>query len=373
MTEEVKALALMEEVKAIDAWGDQEQIKALGIRLKDTIPGWSKLKPEHAVAAAQYAVMTGSNPIRGEIYAYTDWQGNLQIVDGYKMLVRWARRQSNFYDKYVELTKKEREEENIPEGSFAERCFILREDARGMMKDLQNMGVSFKEAYEIVAISAIGVVTPRDMFVQGGKNKGKPINPAKGWTWKEVAKKRALKNALNRAYGMPSPQEISQESWMVDDVKTVSADWADVRPGASSSEMTEMAKINARDRELTESQKPTSPEEAKAALDRGRRILHGDETVDEFIDGEMVDSEPVEPEPKSEEKQAESVLDELALILTKLGSDATIEDGKDRYLVQQAFSELGLKAPKWSDNPTVKQISEQIKEAMGKDEGDEQA
>jgi hypothetical protein len=75
--------------------------------------------------------------------------------------------------------------------------------------------------FEIASQEAVGVVTQKDRTTSAGR----PMDPPAGWNWQEVARKRALENALNRAYGAPSPKEIARECWMVGDIETTAEDW----------------------------------------------------------------------------------------------------------------------------------------------------
>ena len=213
MTTDEKALTTTKSDAPIE-WGSREEINALAQRLQVMMPG--DLTSTEALALAQYSAALDANPFRGEVYAYES-KGKLILVDGYKLLVRWARRQCNFYDRYTRMRAK-----SLPKGAIGFRCSILREDAKGMLTTLISAGAPWEEAYDLVSQSAVGIVTHKDMNGQKG-----PIPPPKGWTWEQVARKRALKNALNLAYGAPSPREISKETWMVGDVQTVESDWPD--------------------------------------------------------------------------------------------------------------------------------------------------
>ena len=201
-------------VKTADApieWGNREEIVALGNRLKAMMPG--DLSNDEALLLAQYAAATDANPFRGEIYAYS-YKGKMVLTEGYKLLVRWARRQCNFYERYEELDGDE-----LPEAAIGYRCRILREDAVEDLVALTKAGV--ENAYEMISTEAVGVVTKADMTTRDGR----PNQPPTGWTWQDVARKRALKNCINRAYGSPSPREIAEESWRLDQADARPEDW----------------------------------------------------------------------------------------------------------------------------------------------------
>lgn len=218
-------------------WGNRSEIAALGDRLKTMFPG--KLSNAEALLLAQYSAAMDANPFRGEVYAYPH-RGKIVLVEGYKLLVRWARRQCNFYERYERITN---DTDTLPEDAIAFRCRILREDALPALTELTNAGVP--NAYEIVSTEAVGVVTKADRTTK----QDKPQSPPTGWTWEEVARKRALKNALNRAYGSPSPREIAEETWRGQDTWTIPDDWEDVTPTMIPAEREALALANARERE----------------------------------------------------------------------------------------------------------------------------
>lgn len=228
------------ELTVVDApieWRSRDEVDALAKRFQVMLPG--KLNRDQALALAQYSAALDANPFRGEVYAFES-RGKLVLDEGYKLLVRWARRQCNFSDRYERV----RGEESVAEDAIAFRCHILRDDAQGTLKALTEVGASWAEAFSIAAQSAVGVVTRDDMF----NRQNQPIPPPKGWTWEQVARKRALKNALNLAYGAPSPREIARESWTVDDVVTVPEDWSD-DPDMLPIERELAAAANAKDRQ----------------------------------------------------------------------------------------------------------------------------
>ncbi len=188
-----------------NGWGDRAEIAASGRRLKALLPGGEAMSENQAMALAQYAHLTDTNPFNGEVYGF-DNKGKFTLVTGYKALVRWAKRQCDFTDRYTELTTEERKAHGVAADSIAVKCHILREDKKADIKFFVECGATFAEALAQVSITAVGIVAKKEMH--GDKYQ---IDPPKGWTWLQVAEKRALKNALNRAYGMPSPKEIQRD------------------------------------------------------------------------------------------------------------------------------------------------------------------
>jgi len=247
---------------SLDEWGKREDIVALSRRIRSMLPGGNKMGTEQAMALAQYAIALDANPFRGEIYGFTS-RGRFVLVDGYKVLVRWAKRQCPYSERCVPLG-----EDELSEGDIGFRCWILRDDARATLRDLVQAGAAFQEAYEIAATSAVGIVTQADRTDRHGK----PIDPPKGWTWDQVARKRALKNALNLSHGAPSPREIARESWTVGGTETQPGDWRECTPEMLPVERERLALLHAQARTQEPDARP--PEEILAG---NGKILHGEQ------------------------------------------------------------------------------------------------
>lgn len=201
----------------IEQWGLMKDLSALGSRLKAVLPAAEELSPWNAVAYAQACYASGANPFRGELYAWEDDDGKLVLDEGYKILVRWSKRQCDYSEWFKPLASDE-----LQDGDIGVTCYVLRKDARQFMQDLIAAGMDAATALEIVVTKAVGVVRKHEMFYRSGDRKA----PPKGWTWQQRAETRALKNCLNRAYGMPSMAEIAGDSWKVNDVLTQPQDWA---------------------------------------------------------------------------------------------------------------------------------------------------
>jgi hypothetical protein len=231
--------------RALARYQDASDVEAFAERIRTTYPGGSKLTVYQATAFAQYCLITDVNPWRGEAYPFTDAKGEFHVIDGYKALVRWARRECPYSERMVPLTTAD----GITTDDIGYRCFILRNDSLPLLQTLIQAGVDPIQAYEMAAVSAIGVVTKSDRW---SRKWNKEILPPTGWTWDEVARKRALKNTLNRSHGAPSPSEFARETWNINDRITIPADWAAVEPGMPVAEREAIAAGSARIREAHE-------------------------------------------------------------------------------------------------------------------------
>lgn len=257
-------------------WGDREEIASVGRRIKALLPG-QKMNDAQAMALAQYARLVDANPFRGEIYMLPDGK----IVDGYKLLVRWARKKSAFTEKYSELTEAEKINEGITANDIAYRCYILTDEKKDILLIFTQAGATFQEAYDLAATMAIGVVTTKDRSGRNGE-----IPPPKGWTWAQVARKRALKNALNISHGAPSPRELAQASWQVGSTQTQADDWREIPADLPPDARARGARFAAIGREVQETAEIMTPEEKRVRRQYNDELLHPnqDEILDEGYD-----------------------------------------------------------------------------------------
>jgi len=256
---------------SLAAYGSRDDIVALSKRIRTMLPGGEKLTPEQAMSLAQYSIAVDANPYRGEVYGWTDARGKFHLTDGYKLLVRWAKRQCNYSEKYDPMPATE-----LKDGDIGYRCWILRDDARPFLQQMIQAGADFREAFEIAATSAVGVVKQAETW---SSRNNKVIDPPKGWTWDQVARKRALKNALNLSHGAPSPREIAAMSWQVGDTQTTPADWQEITPQMTTEERERTALLSAQYREQKAEFDSLTPEEQQARLDYGRSVLRGEEVL----------------------------------------------------------------------------------------------
>lgn len=219
--------------------GTREDIAAYGRRLKVMLPGGDKLTDEQAMAVAQAAILSGANPFRGEIYGFPDKKGKLVIDEGYKLLVRWAKKEMPYTEWYEPFDAE-------PAGSIGYRCFILRQDNKELLSTLLKTGVPLERAQIMTTTDAVGVVGKGEMTKR----------PPQGWTWDQRARIRALKNALKLSHGAPSLTDLAHESWNVNGTQTQPEDWRDVTPQMSKTEREAMAAYNADLRENAENPQP---------------------------------------------------------------------------------------------------------------------
>lgn len=310
--------------KALTIHGSGDQIEEYGKRLKYVLPGGEKLTPFSAVRAADYGKAIDANIFRGEIYAYEDSKG-LHIVEGYKLLVRWARRQSDFFDIEEELTDDEKLGRDLdPTEDIAYRVWILREDKLPALEKLANLHkrLGDENAYELarreVAQCGIGVVTLKDRtFWDKKKQQRVPQDPPTGWTWHDVAIKRALKNALNKAYGIPSPKEIAEETWRVGNVETKEEDWEIVEeemPDASQEQRELLAASLALQREREEENAQLTPEQRQERFKENCELMG--QPPEDFEGFDTPEGPPPEQEPPPEENGEEEASKLVADALT---------------------------------------------------------
>jgi hypothetical protein len=310
---EAKELTVVEQQEdlSLEVFGKRSDIDKLAKRIQVMLPGGDKLTTEQCYSLAQYSILTGANPFRGEIYAIplevdkqTGKATKIALDDGYKLLIRWAKSKCEYSEWYEPLTQ------GINEGDIGFTCYILRQDKQELLNTFLKGGMALDRAMDICTVSAVGVVRYGESHYRyDGKwhKKGDPMDPPTGWTWEQVAKKRALKNALNLSHGAPSLAEIARESWNVQGVQTQPEDWQDVHSQMLPAEAEATAAYNARLREMHE-REPTVETAAEAAdelFGEGATAAFSEgefESIDEAAEG--LEAEPQEPpDPTSQERQ----------------------------------------------------------------------
>ena len=250
------------------AWGDRDVLREYATRLKRFMPGGDKLTWDEAFLLAQYGMITGANVFRGEIYAYT-YRGQVILVEGYKLLVRWAKRKSDYLERFEPLP--------VPDGWLGQRAYILPLPRHTFLTTLLQSGVDYLEAFRLVATFGDGTVRPDEM-VSTKHGQQKAITPPVGWTWDQRCRTRALKQALRFAYGAPTVAEIARETWMVGGTTTGPQDWETALsiPGLHAPERERVAVLSHDTaKQLAELEQLTTTELAERLQDN-RTLLRGE-------------------------------------------------------------------------------------------------
>ena len=313
--EAAKALTTQTDA-ALVAWGERETVIATGIRIKTMLPGGDKLSIPQALAAGQYAVATGLNPFRGEFYAFADKKGNLNIVDGYKALTRWADDECPYDVQY-------RTQDPDTGEAYKEQAIIMRHDRKAQLDYYLEKGADFQTAFELVTFSAVGVVMANEIKWSDGN----PKNPPQGWTWQQVAQKRALKTALNMSHGMPTVAELARKSWEVAGILTKPEDWDGTEELKSQEEKERLAEMQARERERQAEWQEMTTEERQEKAAHNSALLFGSDDDDPFA--EVIEGEVVEPEPEPEEEATVpmTLTEALEVGLPKAAPKMGLEEG----------------------------------------------
>jgi hypothetical protein len=274
-------------------YGERGEIGAMASRVKHLMPGGNKLSDDSALAVAQAAYLMDANFLTGDLYGYEDKDGKLVLVEGYKILVRWANDKSTFSTKEEPLTPEQKRLEGLDDDAIAYYVYLLRSDKREDLAMLTRCGATFREAFEIVTTRAIGVVTKADTW---SRKYNKPIDPPVGWTWDQVAKKRGLKVAIRMAYGTPSPRELMAKGQQMlkeegaAGIEVEPEDWEAARKvQADDRGKARYAILHKRSREIAQEMAELSPQEKAARLEANVRLMHGDPDFEGFGDEKPVD------------------------------------------------------------------------------------
>lgn len=254
-------------------WGSVDDVQTLANRLQATHPQCRNLPFDDCMVVAQRMIAVGANIYRDELQVWKDDEGKLHVGEGYKLLVRWAKRISIYSEKWDTLPAS-----HLREGDIGLRCFILRHDARPLMETLLNAEMPYQEVLDLVWTYADGIVRREEMV----DDDGKPTDPATGWSWEQTARKRSLCNALRLSHGSPSMAEIAAESWMVGNMQTTPDDWEYAwasYPEGNPQDREATAQLSAQTMERLQIEPDLEPEEV---LENGRTLLRGDDNGEEI-------------------------------------------------------------------------------------------
>ena len=129
----------------LQMWGTHGDVDSLAKRLQATHPTCRDLPFDDVLMVAQRMIAVGANIYRDELQVWKDAEGKLHIGEGYKLLVRWAKRISNYSEKWEPLPTSA-----LREGDIGLRCYVLRHDARSLMETLLNASVPYQEVLDLV-------------------------------------------------------------------------------------------------------------------------------------------------------------------------------------------------------------------------------
>jgi len=281
---------------------------AIANRMLATIPKAKKeanqLNLVDCVIGAQIALSRGLNPL-ADIHLWKDDDGTLNWTEHYTVYVRWAERKEPYQERYTKL-------DGLPEGAIGYRCYILRQSGQWMFQTILNAALANQKnvddavdmAWENAAKSAIGLINKAEQNAARF--------PPRGWTWDQVARKRALRNAIREAYGTPGPDEIAVSgNWEVDATPVTAEDIAQIPDFIPPEQAEEYAKLVANNRQWADDmatrRETMTPEEIFSEKKQREETLRG---KDEGAIGEEPTveegfwypdySEPVKPEPAKE-------------------------------------------------------------------------
>ena len=170
----------------------------------------------------------------------------------------------------------------------------MRHDRKAQLDYYLDKGADFQTAFELVTTSAVGVVMATETKWPDGNAK----DPPHGWTWKQVAQKRALKTALNMSHGMPTVAQLARKSWEVAGVITKPEDWDGTDELKTQDEKERLAAMQALERERRAQWEDMTVEEKKIRTERNSTLLYGEDTDDPFADG-VIEGEAVELDPEA--------------------------------------------------------------------------
>lgn len=248
---EEAAVIEVEPTAAMKLWGTDHELALMTERFRSLVPGMDDLNDEQCTAVAQYAGSMGLNPFAGEIYAWVDKDGKFHMQEGYRAWTRWANEKEPYTATFRDL--------EAGKGNLGQKCYVMKRSDRDSYIRMVEGGTPWEIAFDLCTTEAVGVVYKEETSRR----------PPHGWTWNQVARKRALKSCLKISHGQPSVHEMRRHALMVEGVSTQTDDWTLLE--GTYNERAATAKYNANAR--------TRPEGSGDAA-QAMAELYGDEAAD---------------------------------------------------------------------------------------------
>jgi hypothetical protein len=194
-------------------------------------------------------------------------------------------------------------EEGALERDLVARAWVIKDSKQDLLE--RRIGIFGKErALQMTSETALGVVGRDEWLWKKGyserkdralKDREPKTCNVKGWTWQEVAKKRALRNAIRKSHGQPTATEIREQAWIINGVETIPSDWLAARANAPAFERAAEAQLTAEARTLKAKWDAMTDEERRAEFERDRELLRGDGVGEAILNGEVIETEVADP------------------------------------------------------------------------------
>ena len=167
-----KALAIKDESTLPAHWGDKGAIVEAANRIRAMMPGGDKLTVQQASAVAQASYFSDANFLRGDIYGYPDKDRKLVLLDGYKLLVREAKRVCEYRTFKFDMTDAEKSKEGLDPKDLGFWVYVLRDDRRAdyqfEIHEAKEFGMDYhlarRTALDYTASKAAGFVRQKEMW-----------------------------------------------------------------------------------------------------------------------------------------------------------------------------------------------------------------
>lgn len=208
--------------------GDKQEIQAVKDRILSMIPGSAGCPREVVWATAQLSVAMDLNPLNGEIYIAnfgSKKNPKYQPIIGVAGRRRMARRQAEYIDNYEpmdEIQLKKNRGELYDEADVGVTCTLYRLDmaAKCAKMNIPYQGTTAHGYWRKKARKQTEWSDEKRRYV--GTGEWAADNIPETWTPYEVAEKRALTNAIKKAYDMNGPIERARDMGVNFDVDEAS-------------------------------------------------------------------------------------------------------------------------------------------------------
>jgi len=189
--------------KDVQLYGGGAALKYMAWRIKNCVPGGSKLQDHEAMSLAQVSLATGLNPFIGEVW-YIPGKGPMGGIRG---LRRRAREQSTYTTTLRAMRDEEITEHDVKPGDVGRICELFRHDV--LQRTVEINKAAGKMVIPVKPILGIGIWRQKDQ-----------IASSKSSTW--MADKRAEADALRKGFDLselPYSDEVNGSRFEVGDAE----------------------------------------------------------------------------------------------------------------------------------------------------------
>lgn len=204
---------MIKQETALQQYGERDTLSEMVYRIKNCVPGGTRLQDAELRALAQVAMSTGLNPFTGEIWLIPG-KGPMAGIKG---LRRRAREQSTYSITLRAMRNSEPEDHNLKLGDVGRICELYRHDI--LAKAVEINRAAGEMVIPVKPILGVGI-----WRIDAGKGKPDPIAATKSAMW--MADKRAEADALRKGFDLTELQYSDEVNGSQIDFAETAGGWS---------------------------------------------------------------------------------------------------------------------------------------------------